>query len=588
MVFRSLNRIFADMNRLHLIIAILCCMLLCACGHRYDARLTAIDSIIEDHADSARILLETFDTSDASTANRMYHRLLLVKVSDHLDQLYATTEEAEQLVTYFEDDGDKHLLPIAYYYGGRICAEADNVPQALDYFHKAEFLLTAKDDNPALLSKVYSQMGYLFVYRNMFEEARACSQKSYELDKAIRDTIGMIYNLRDIGISYKWADQEDKALPYYQQAKALAISYHDEVMRHDLEMSLTHAYHKTGQIDSAKYYAKRIMSEVTPIDSSAVFSIVSALYYDTNQTDSAEVLLNYLLTCGTKSAQCYAHEKLGLLCMKKNHINDAILHHKQYRALRDSLDKEYSTSAIAQANSAYNYQSKEKENYQLKLANVQVKLILFCIIACVIIIALISYFSFNRYRYQQAEKLKELERIKNEQHLQSEKFIAENQQRIAELEELLQRSSSISTDQRKEIESEKAKLTLSNEIARLRNIESKRALDNIRSSSVFLRMMDMVEHNVPQKITDGDWQELETVITREHDKFKQEIYRLCHPNPVEFKVCLLLKARVEPVKIAAMIMRAKNSVSSIRSRLYQKAFGCKGRAKDWDEVIYSL
>ena len=127
------------------------------------------------------------------------------------------------------------------------------------------------------------------------------------------------------------------------------------------------------------------MSEVTPIDSSAVFSIVSALYYDTNKTDSAEVLLNNLLTCGTKFAQCYAHEKLALLCMQKNHINDAILHHKQYRALRDSLDKEYSTSAIAQANSAYNYQSKEKENYQLKLANVQFKQILFCIIACVII-----------------------------------------------------------------------------------------------------------------------------------------------------------------------------------------------------------
>jgi len=45
---------------------------------------------------------------------------------------------------------------------------------------------------------------------------------------------------------------------------------------------------------------------------------------------------------------------------------------------------------------------------------------------------------------------------------------------------------------------------------------------------------------------------------------------------------------VEPVKIAVIIMRAKNSVSSIRSRLYQKAFGCKGSAKDWDMVIKSL
>ena len=131
-------------------------MLLCACGHRYDARLTAIDSIIEDHADSARMLLEAFDTSDVSTANRMYHRLLLVKVSDHLDQLDATTEEAEQLVTYFEDDGDEHLLPIAYYYGGRICAEADNVPQALDYFHKAEILLT--DDHSLPMPSIVTCM----------------------------------------------------------------------------------------------------------------------------------------------------------------------------------------------------------------------------------------------------------------------------------------------------------------------------------------------------------------------------------------------------------------------------------------------
>lgn len=584
------------MKRLHDIVCTLCGLLLFSCGQQYEPELIAIDSMADANPDSAAVLLSKFDTLNVSERNRMYYYLLRAKVSDHLDQLDATTEEAEQLVTYFEDDGDEHLLPIAYYYGGRICAEADNVSQALDYFHKAEILLTDDhslpmpkgDRDKSLLSKVYSQMGYLFVYRNMYEEARRCSQKSYELDKAIRDTVGMIFNLRDIGISYKWADQEEKALSYYHQARALAISCHDEEMRHNLEMSLTHAYHKTGQIDSANYYAKHIMSEVTPIDSSAVFSIVSALYYDTNKTDSAEVLLNNLLTCGTKFAQCYAHEKLALLCMQKNHINDAILHHKQYRALRDSLDKEYSTSAIAQANSAYNYQSKEKENYQLKLANVQFKQILFCIIACVIIIALISYFSFTRYRYQQAEKLKELERIKNEQHLQSEKFIAENQQRIAELEKLLQQSSSICTDQRKEMESEKAKLTSSNEIARLRNVESKRALDNIRSSSVFLRMMDFVEHNMPQKISDGDWQELETVITREHDKFKQEINRLCHPNPIEYRVCLLLKARVEPVKIAVMIMRAKNSVSSIRSRLYQKAFGCKGSAKDWDEVIYSL
>ena len=587
---------FVRMKRLSYIVCTLCGLLLFSCGQRYEPALIAIDSIADAEADSAAVLLSGVDTVEFSEADRMYYHLLCAKVDDKRDVLDMTDEQAEQLVTYFEDDGDERLLPTAYYYGGRICVENSNAPQALDYFRKAEILLTddhirpmpEEDRDKALLSKVYSQMGYLFVYRKMYDEARQCSEQSYELDKAIRDTIGMIFNLRDIGTSYTWADQDWEALPYYNQARLLAIKAHDDIMRHDLEMSLASAYTKTNNLDSAKYYARRIIEEITPIDSSAVYSIASKMYYAVHQTDSAELLLNRLLQLGTKQAQCYAHKTLTKICIQNNQPIEALAHYEKSQTLKDSLDKEYSTSAIAQANSAYNYQSKERENYQLRLDNEHAKLILLSFIGIVIIIALTSVFFFNRYRHRQAEKLKELERIRNEQYQQSERYIEENRQRIAELEKQLQQSSALSYEQRKEIENEKAKLSSSNEIAILRNNENKRVLDNIRSSSVFLRMMDMAEQNMPQKISDDDWHELEIVINREHNNFKQRIDSLCRPNPVEYRVCLLLKAQVEPVKIALIIMRAKNSVSSIRSRLYQKAFGRKGSAKDWDEVIYSL
>lgn len=584
------------MNRLHLILAILCCMLLCTCGHRYDARLTAIDSIIEDHADSAQMLLEAFDTSDASTANRMYHRLLLVKISDHLDQLEATTEEAEQLVTYFEDDGDERLMPIAYYYGGRICAENSNVPQALDYFHKAEILLTDDhslpmpkgDKDKSLLSKVYSQMGYLFVYRNMYEEARRCSQKSYELDKAIQDTVGMIFNLRDIGISYKWADKEKEALPYLYMAHNLADESKNVYMNCFVMIQIASTFLDINELDSAKKYGLPLLETISYTDSTAVLSIITDIYRQESAIDSCEYYSKLLLNSHKTDAQCHAHHILTDVYLRRNQSQEALLHFHKYQELKYQIDKVNSTEEIAQANSAYNYQKKEAENYELKIENDRKEKILLMIVAAIIVLVLVFFLFFNRYRHRQAAKLKELERIKEEQHLQSEKYIAENQQRIAELEEQLQHVSALNADQRREMESEKAKLTSSNEIASLRNVESKRALDNIRSSSVFIRMMDLAEHNMPQKISDDDWQELEAVITQECDKFKQEINRLCHPNPIEYRVCLLLKARVEPVKIAVMIMRAKNSVSSIRSRLYQKAFGSKGSAKDWDEVIYSL
>lgn len=98
------------MKRLHDIVCTLCCLLLFSCGQQYEPELTAIDSMADTNPDSAAVLLSKFDTLNVSEGNRMYYYLLRAKVSDHLDQLDATTEEAEQLVTYFEDDGDEHLF----------------------------------------------------------------------------------------------------------------------------------------------------------------------------------------------------------------------------------------------------------------------------------------------------------------------------------------------------------------------------------------------------------------------------------------------------------------------------------------------
>lgn len=585
------------MNRLHLILAILCCMLLCACGHRYDARLTAIDSIIEDHADSAQVLLEAFDTSDASTANHMYHRLLLAKVSDHLDQLDATTEEAEQLVTYFEDDGDEHLLPIAYYYGGRICAEADNVPQALDYFHKAEILLTDDHSLPmpkgnrdkSLLSKVYSQMGYLFVYRNMFEEARACSQKSYELDKAIRDTVGMIFNLRDIGISYKWADKERDALPYFYQAKYLADEVQDVYMQASISLQLSGTYLDINKLDSAKKYGLPLLNTIAQTDSSAVLSLISNICYKDKNIDSATYFSQLLLRHGRKDAQCHAHRILAEINIRKNRSAEALRHYQAYQELKYWIDKANSTEEIAQANSAYNYQKKEAENYELKIENDRKEKILLMTVAAIIVLVLVFFLFFNRYRHRQAAKLKELERIKEEQFRQSEEYRKQSRQRIAELEVQLQAAGTANDNLRQQLENEKGKLEASLEMAILKERESKQSLCIIRDSNVYCRILRLTNEGSPQTITDEDWQELSSIINQECKGFTRRLNELCGKlSEIEYRVCLLIKADTDLNKMAEILIKAQPTISTTRSRLYQKAFGKKGSAKDWDAVVKSL
>ena len=572
-------------------------MLLCACGHRYDVRLTAIDSIIEDHADSARVLLEAYDTSAASTANRMYHRLLLAKVGDNLDQLDATTEEAEQLVTYYEDDGDEHLLPIAYYYGGRICAENSNASQALDYFHKAEVLLTDDHNRPmpdddrdkALLSKVYSQMGYLFVYRNMYDEARQCSQKSYELDKAIRDTLGMMYNLRDIGISYKWADKEKEALPYFYKAKYLADEVQDVYMQASICLQLSGTYLDINELDSAKKYGLPLLNTIAQTDSSAVLSLISNICYKDNNTDSATYFSQLLLKHGRKDAQCHAHQILAEINIRKNRSAEALRHYQAYQELKYWIDKANSTEDIAQANSAYNYQKKEAENYELKIENDLKEKILLMTVAAIIVLVLVFFLFFNRYRHRQAAKLKELERIKEEQFRHSEEYRQQNRLRIAELEVQLQDAGIANDELRRQLENEKGKLEASLEMAIVKERESKQSLQIIRDSNVYGRILRLTNEGSPQTITDDDWQELATIINQEHDGFTQILYELCGKmSELEYRVCLLIKADTDLNKMAEILIKAQPTISTTRSRLYQKAFGKKGGAKDWDAVIKSL
>ena len=120
------------MNRLHLIIVILCCMLLCACGHRYDARLTAIDSIIEDHADSARMLLEAYDTSDASTANRMYYYLLLADAANKCYDTLPSDSILQEVADFYDRHGTPNEQIRAHYLLGCVYRDMGEAPQALD------------------------------------------------------------------------------------------------------------------------------------------------------------------------------------------------------------------------------------------------------------------------------------------------------------------------------------------------------------------------------------------------------------------------------------------------------------------------
>ena len=88
------------------------------------------------------------------------------------------------------------------------------------------------------------------------------------------------------------------------------------------------------------------------------------------------------------------------------------------------------------------------------------------------------------------------------------------------------------------------------------------------------------------KLNDEQWEELKREMDVAFNNFTDRLLDI-YPklNDVELHVCYLLKLKISPTDIAHIVVRQKNTVSTIRERLYKKIYGENGTAKQFDQFI---
>ena len=273
--------------------------------------------------------------------------------------------------------------------------------------------------------------------------------------------------------------------------------------RHKVDALLASVYYHTGSIDSALFFAQRVMNE------------------------------------GNSVSRRDVHEILAHIAIQQGKAAEAEDHFTRYKDLNDELNFIANNEAIAQADAFYNNQKQAEENVQLKADNDFKRSIIIIGIAVVVIIVVLFATYIQRHRRRQ--ELMEM-RI---QHLQQ----------------------------------------LKKNYAKTDVEEIKRAEQTIESTEIWQRLTTLPDSEHP---TDEDWINLSEAIDEVYDGFTGRLMHLCHPSTHELHVSLLLKAGFEPVRIATLTLRSKAAISTVRSRLYEKTFGKKASAKDWDEVIRTL
>ena len=91
-----------------------------------------------------------------------------------------------------------------------------------------------------------------------------------------------------------------------------------------------------------------------------------------------------------------------------------------------------------------------------------------------------------------------------------------------------------------------------------------------------------------QRLREEEWDSIEELTRRVWPGFSSQLRSLYPMSELEYQVSMLIRLRIPPTDIAAVLVREASTISTVRSRLYKKVFGKKGGAKEWDEFILSI
>ncbi len=579
----------------HLFTIILSLLLLTACDETERIQfeqLQHIDSIAEMNADSATHMLNAINRNSlSSNDNKYYFDLLKIRANDKAYIAHTCDSAILSVINYFENHDFNNLLPVAYYYGGRVYSDIGDAPQALEYFQKA---LDCKNINIHTKAVAYSQMARIYNEQKVFDLAIPAYKKAMELNKENNNYINLLYNKHSLGEILFAQNQNDSALIIFNDVIKLSKEIRYTKLIASTKLSLAELYLFNNEYKKASNLLNSIRNYISQEDSISIINTYAHLYYRLNDIDSTIYYCSKLVKSQSLNAQLNGYNILANLHIQNNRTKDAYDAIIMSTRLSDSIRKLNTPYEIRQLSSIYNYQIRERENNKLKqkAQENEIKIIsLISTIVMVIIIALfVIYITRKRKRIIKL-KLQNIELLLKQSNEFSENTIAHNNKKIAHLESQISSINSENQSLIQELENQKKLLALSIENAIIYKKQKDNAIFTFNNDS-FIKEIHNRIHNYPVNkniLSEKEWTILCEKISILFPSFVNTLQNLPFKiSSYEFRVSILIKTNFSPKEIARLTNHTDASVSMTRARLHKKLTGSNSHSIDWDKFIHSI
>lgn len=578
------------MKKVRLLFPILLLMCICACTNKpYPQSLRVADSLIHNNPDSAVILLEELKRSMAfePQATQMYYQLLTIKAKDKAYITHTSDSFIKTVVKYYEERKDRERLPETYYYAGRVYRDLGDAPQALEYLQKA--IESTKDcTDYRLISRIYSQTGTLYLYQDTYDQALEVFRKAYQYCLSDKDSIGMVYSLRDIGRTFTTLNCADSALYYYKGALNYAEQIHNNHLVGVVQAELSGLYIQLEMYPEAFTAIQCSNKYIKGHNIAPFYAILADYYYYTNQLDSATFYYTQTASFDDLYQKQGSYKGLGNIARKKGQYKEAMEYFDKYIICTDSIKDITNTETIRKMQSLYNYQLKEKENSKLQrqAANYKLWNILLIFSLLSLVFLFIAYHQFRKKKeQQQLVKQERIKQIQKERYAQSNTYLEKNKEQIKEVELSLHKAE-IEKDQLRQdlLKAQKSLIEKTNEQITATQRVQKQSELALKHSDIYKKFHFAVQGS-DEKIGNDDWKELMCAVDEAYNQFTTRLLELYPMKTIEIQVCVLIKIGLSPAQIAFITIRSRQAISSIRKRLYSKVMGKDGTPEQWDNFI---
>lgn len=524
-------------------------LLLSGCGGgQMPKELQAVSEIINDYPDSALVLLDSMEAEKATwnKDTRMRYDLLRMKAQNKLYINFSNDSLPRVLVDYFDRNGSDNDRLLARYLLGRTYSDIGDAPLALQTYYEAiEQVDTLNPDcDFNTLMGVYGQMSRIFHKQNLPHNEIWALHHYIDCIKRTESEEEVIIAKNQLVRPYYLLGEKDTVLQIINDTYHSLLKIGKRREAADAVVVSIYLYLERGELEKARQMKEIFETESGLFDEQGNIAPGRESYYcsmgyyelKTHHIDSAEKYYRKAIQYGY-----FPEAYKGLLRVyQERHNADSVMRYALlFEAAQDSLHNQMRTDAIHQMSALYDYtrsqRQAELEAAKARTAKQWTSVVVVCLIVLIIIFG--AYINLHRRR----QELMAL--------------------RIRQLEEFKLAYEKTEESERNQTE------------------------QSIRQTPIYQRLAMMKETDHP---TDEDWQSLTDTINEAYPQFTARLFSLCRISPHEHHVCLLLKAGFDPVSIATLTLRSKAAISVVRSRLYEKAFGKKGSAKDWDEVIKTL